>query len=126
MSSKQHRHSRGKKILSNIMAVAMLTGAAVVGVGVGGAGVATAALAGSTSFNALDGTLGASDLAHSIDVNDKVAPDDLTAYGSKDAKEDKVCPGFSNSSPGKADIEHFYVGKEVTATDTFLYLAWNR
>src|SRR3954452_12078727 len=101
MSPKKHWHSRGKKILSNIMAVAMLTGAAVVGVGVGGAGVATAALAGSTSFNALAGALGASDLANSIDVFDDVAPSDVTSYGSTLAKENNVCPDFSNNAPGK-------------------------
>src|SRR5205814_87175 len=47
MSSKQQPHSRVKKLLSNLTAVALLTGAAIVGVGAGGAGVASATLAGS-------------------------------------------------------------------------------
>src|SRR3954469_21821731 len=126
MSPKKHWHSRGKKLLSNIMAVAMLTGAAVVGVGAGGAGVASATLSGS-SFNGADGVLDVTNANHTItDRTDPVDGADTTNY-TGGPKENIFCPTVgTGQAPNKADLDHLYFGVEHPAGSLFVYLGWHR
>src|SRR3954454_16303983 len=126
MSPKKHWHSRGKKLLSNIMAVAMLTGAAVVGVGASGAGVASATLSGS-SFNGADGVLDVTNANHTVtDQPDPIQGADTTNY-SQGPKENDFCPTVSTGqAPNKTDLDHLYLGVERSGSDVFAYLAWHR
>src|SRR3954471_15348771 len=126
MSTKQHRRSRGKQLLANFMAVAMLAGAAVMGVGAGSVGVASATLAGS-NFNGLDGILDVTNGNHTVtSVADPVGNVDTTNY-TNGASEPTFCPGVgTGQAPNKADIDKLSFGVEHPAGALFVYLAWHR